>query len=152
MQRHTAEEIQSMFEIPELYDDPMGSLSVFMGEEWPEIPEDNRSQARLIEDANRARERHHQTQRKDVDTTPADAWSEPTYVEPDHSKPATSTRELRTDMARHMQDDTPCAFCRSLFPLEVLENCESCMQPHCYDCIGDGRLCKDCRPLTGWFE
>ena len=144
-----------MFETPELYDDPAGSLAVDMCEDWPEIPDDPVSQASLLQDANQARDRHLEKlkgmpsqQAAGSDTAPADVWSTPKYVEPDRD--TKSTREQRTTMALDMKFNVPCAYCSSFFPEEVLEYCDSCVKLYCHDCIGDGRLCKNCRPVLGW--
>ena len=88
-------------------------------------------------------------QSKESDDIPADAWPTPKYVEPDHGAAVKSTRDQRTEMAKQMMDNVPCAFCSSLFPIEALEYCSACIKLYCYECIGDGRLCKDCRPLFG---
>lgn len=145
----TAAEIEFMLETPELFDD--GSLAVFLGDEWPELPEDPTSQERLLEDANRARDRLLSKKTKADDPIPADAWSVPSYVEPDRSPTAQSTREYRTTMAKQMKDNVPCSYCSLLFPVEVLDECASCRMPYCYDCIGDGQLCVTCRPVMGWL-
>ena len=136
-----------MFDLPELYDNTaVDPLAVYHGEEWPEIPDDPQSQERLLQDANAARDRLRAKQNVSVDATPADAWTDPKYVEPtDHASPS-STREQRTEMAKTMYDHIPCANCTSLFPIEALDYCDVCMKVYCFECIGIGRICVNCRP------
>ena len=144
------EELDSMFMCPELYDeDPERVVAVAFGEEWPEIPDDGPSQERLLQDANQARVRLLSRQSTEIDTTPADAWSAPRHVEPDHSSTTKSTRERRTEMIKQMRNDIACAFCGSLFPDEALDECAVCEKLFCYECVGAAQFCKLCR---GWDD
>ena len=152
MAGHSAADIETMFETPELFDgDPFTHLAVYMGDEWPEMPESDVTQESLLRDAHEARDRLLQKEVPEDDPIPAAAWKVPKYVEPDND--AKSTRAQRQEMAEQMLGPywVPCNYCGSRFPKNALADCKSCAQSMCHECIDSNTLCKRCQPIR-WFD